>query len=585
MSASDPTVFAATEALPAADAAASQLRTDEQPELADPDLIAEYLDGNAAAYGELVRRHQIALFRLLLGLLADEDLAERACEEVFLVADRRLLELEDRAQFYRWLLGIARVIANELAEQIARDREREPPDAASTPREQLKREVHAVLQRLAPDQRLILVLVELRGAGAEEVAAALGCEIGEVPLMIAEAREAFTDILGSRAEVGMAAASPRAAPAVADIPELGPGDIVAERYRIRARLGAGGMGAVYAAEQIGGGVDVALKTMLPGLITKPSALRRFEREAEAIERVRHENFVRVLDHGRTEQGMPYLVMELLRGESLGDAFDRDGALDPRRALMLTRAVLDGLDHAHRVGVVHRDLKPDNVFLIAPGTDAEQPKILDLGLAKITRPSDDEAREQLTQLTQKGMVFGTPAYMAPEQALGDPVDHRADLYAVTVMLFQMLSGRLPFSASTASALLVQHVSRPAPPLTEFAPKFTVSAELVRLIEVGLAKQRDARFASAQAYLEAVEDVLAGPLPHSGSGPQLPPAAAVGRIAPTERLTATDSESPPSAAQPDPTPAQSVASTRSPWTWVVVGVVLAALTLVIWWLASR
>lgn len=466
--------------------------------LDDAGLIAAYLGGNPAAYGELVRRHQIAIFRLLLGLLANEDLAEEGCEKVFMLAERRLAGLADGNAFYQWLLAIAREVSSKLDERSALD-ETAAPETVD-PRERLKREIHAVLQRLAPDQRLVLVLVELRGASDEDVAAALGCAREEVPDLVTAARAAFAQILGARA-----ATSTRPGEGGGERPALTPrlreGDSVADRYRIKRLIAEGGMGAVYVAERLGDGEEVALKTVLPGLVTDDDSLRRFGREIEAIERIDHENFVQVLDHGRSGE-FPFLVMELLHGRSLAGLLREEESVAPARALALMGGVLRGLVHAHTVGVIHRDLKPENVYVVASVADHERVKVLDLGLAKLVLDADGHSR---TALTERGMVFGTPSYMSPEQALGEEVDARADLYAVAVMLFQLLTGRLPFESMSAAAVLVMHVSSPPPTLAEFAPQLEGSP-LQALLDRGLAKRREDRYADAAEFLAALEEGL-------------------------------------------------------------------------------
>jgi DNA-directed RNA polymerase specialized sigma24 family protein len=466
--------------------------------LDDAGLIAAYLAGNPAAYGELVRRHQIAIFRLLLGLLANEDLAEEGCERVFMLAERRLAGLADGNAFYQWLLAIAREVSSKLDERSALD-ETAAPETVD-PRERLKREIHAVLQRLAPDQRLVLVLVELRGAPDDDVAAAIGCAREEVPDLVAAARAAFAQILGARAAMSTQPGE-RGGEPQALMPRLREGDSVADRYRVKRLIAEGGMGAVHVAERLGDGDEVALKTVLPGLVTDDESLRRFDREIEAIERIDHENFVRVLDHGRWGN-FPFLVMELLHGRSLAALLREEQSVAPPRALALMGGVLRGLVHAHTVGVIHRDLKPENVFVVASVADQEQVKVLDLGLAKLVLDADGHNR---TALTERGMVFGTPSYMSPEQALGEEVDARTDLYAVAVMLFQLLTGRLPFESMSAAAVLVMHVSSPPPTLAEFAPRLADSP-LQALLDRGLAKRREDRYADAAEFLAALEESL-------------------------------------------------------------------------------
>lgn len=479
----------------------------------DAELIDEYLGGNPAAYGEFVRRHQIPLFRLLLGLLADEDLAEEACEQVFLVAERRLAELENRDACYQWLLGIARNVSIKLNERGAFDETRPPESGA--PLDHLKREVHALLQQLPPDLRLVLVLVELRGAPEGDVAAALGCPLGEVPGLIAEARADFAKLLAVRASKssGSFSASTTARERKADTPHLHAGAIVGDRYRIKSSLAAGGMGVVYLAIRLSDGLEVALKTLLPGVVTDETSLRRFDREIEAIERVSHENFVAVLDHGRSDN-MPYLIMEFLRGHPLA-ALVQGTPFEPVRALKLVRGVLCGLAHAHSVGVIHRDLKLDNIFVLDPvEADEIYVKVLDLGLAKLLFDDDSTAN---TMLTERGAIFGTPSYMAPEQALGEEVDLRADLYSIAVILYQLLAGCLPFESANPAALLVMHVSIAPPPVAVKAPHLA-GCGMQLLLDRGLAKARGDRYANAEEFIAEIDRLLAMPLPSPGDEPQ-------------------------------------------------------------------
>ncbi len=483
----------------------------EASELDDAELIDEYLGGNLAAYGEFVRRHQISLFRLLLGLLADEDLAEEACEQVFLVAERRLPELEDRDTCYHWLLGIAREVSIKLNERHAFD-DTTPPETGA-PRDHLKREVHALLQQLAPDLRLVLVLVELRGAPEDDVAAALGCPIEEVPRLIEEARADFAKLLAVRASRSSGSFSVGDRQRRADTPHLHAGAIVGDRYRIKSSLAAGGMGVVYLAVRLSDELEVALKTLLPGVVTDETSLRRFDREIEAIERVSHENFVAVLDHGSSDS-MPYLVMEYLRGRALSALVEEGTAFEPARALRLVRGVLCGLAHAHSVGVIHRDLKLDNIFVLDPvEADDACVKVLDLGLAKLL--FDDESTAN-TMLTERGAIFGTPSYMAPEQALGEEVDLRADLYSIAVILYQLLSGYLPFESENPAALLVMHVSIIPPPVAVRAPHLA-GCGIQLLLDRGLAKLRGDRYASAEEFIAEIDRLLAMPLPSPGDEP--------------------------------------------------------------------
>ena len=287
--------------------------------------------------------------------------------------------------------------------------------------------------------------------------------------------------------------------------------IIDERYRLTSLVGRGGMGSVFLAEHVTIRRPVALKLLSPSLAAIPELARRFEREAAAIGRIDHPNCVTVSDFGRLEGGSLYLVMEYLDGRSLSDAIEAEGRISARRALHIARHVLRGLGHAHQAGVVHRDVKPDNVILVQQDGVPDFAKVLDFGIAHFMdgeRREPKDPGESDDRLTQAGIAFGTPQYMSPEQAVGDPIDPRADLYSTTVMLFEMIAGRTPFVADEKLELLGMHATRPPPRLSETRPDLAITAELDRLVDVGLAKRPVDRFASAEQYIAAIEEVLHG-----------------------------------------------------------------------------
>ena len=286
--------------------------------------------------------------------------------------------------------------------------------------------------------------------------------------------------------------------------------IIDDRYRLTSLVGRGGMGSVFLAEHVTIRRPVALKLLSPSLAAIPELARRFEREAAAIGRIDHPNCVTVSDFGRLEGGSLYLVMEYLDGRSLSDAIEAEGRIAARRALHIARHVLRGLGHAHQAGIVHRDVKPDNVILVQQDGVPDFAKVLDFGIAHFMDAARErkEGDESDDRLTQAGIAFGTPQYMSPEQAVGDPVDPRADLYATTVMLFEMIAGRTPFVADEKLELLGMHATRPPPRLSETRADLYITPELDRLIEVGLAKRPSDRFASAEQYIAAIEEVLHG-----------------------------------------------------------------------------
>jgi eukaryotic-like serine/threonine-protein kinase len=289
-----------------------------------------------------------------------------------------------------------------------------------------------------------------------------------------------------------------------EAPLIDPGTRVG-RYRVVGVLGRGGMGDVLEVED-DAGARFALKAPIqdvPGI----DVTRRFAREANALRLLDHPNLIAAVDVF-AEAGRLYLVMEKVAGEPLTSVLDF-GPLHPRRALVVIRQTLAGVGHAHAQGLIHRDLKPDNLLLVDMG-GWERVKVIDFGIVKLA--SDVAAAFGAEALTSTGVVFGTPRYMAPEQALGRLVDARADLYAIGVILYELLAGRAPFEADEPIALLRMHAKAPPPPLraaTGGAPWCT--PELVALVEGALAKAPDHRFPSAEAMTAAL-DAAFGSLDH-------------------------------------------------------------------------
>jgi eukaryotic-like serine/threonine-protein kinase len=281
------------------------------------------------------------------------------------------------------------------------------------------------------------------------------------------------------------------------------GSVVGERYRIVSRIGVGGMGAVYRAEHTMMRRDLAIKVLLPELGGKEEFARRFEREAESASRLAHPNIIAITDFGRTAEGALFLAMEFLAGESLSSLIAQ-GPMPRERALHIIRQILRGLDHAHAAGVVHRDLKPDNIMLVEREGQADVVKILDFGIAKVTEPTSGGAA-----LTQAGVIFGTPDYLSPEQALGEAVDARADVYAAGVILYEMLAGRRPFESEDKVKIISMHLAHAPPRIRDVSPRVDVPVALEQVVLQALEKSRENRFATAQAFLQALEDSEAPP----------------------------------------------------------------------------
>jgi serine/threonine-protein kinase len=270
------------------------------------------------------------------------------------------------------------------------------------------------------------------------------------------------------------------------------------RYSIESQLGVGGVGAVYRATQVMLGRSVAVKLLLDGL--DPSFRARFEREAKALAGLRHPNIVAINDYG-VDHDTPYLVMELLEGETLAQRLQR-GPLEPEHVLELTQQLLRALAFVHEQGLVHRDLKPGNLFLEQLPDGDERLKLLDFGLAKFMGSPQSSPDEPT--VTRAGHVVGTPAYMAPEQIAGDGADARTDTYSVGVLLFQMLTGRVPFVGEPVEQLKA-HLVTVAPTLEQVCPGLRPQPALSEFVARALNKPRDARFQSAADMLEALESV--------------------------------------------------------------------------------
>jgi serine/threonine protein kinase len=284
--------------------------------------------------------------------------------------------------------------------------------------------------------------------------------------------------------------------------------LVGGKYRIEERIGQGGMGTVYRAVQSGLNRDVAVKILKRELNVDRDTVARFHREANAMSLLNHPNTVRVYDFGQTDDGLLYLVMELLRGELITQRLTREGALDVLEALRFTQQILRSLSEAHTKSLVHRDLKPDNIFVAnAEGHQTTVIKVLDFGIAKVVAP--DKRVDQFE--TQAGTVFGTPRYMSPEQAQGGQLDGRSDLYSVGTLLYQMLTGRAPFVDDDAVVVMAKHIREMPDAPRKAAPDRPIPASLEAVVMRALAKEPAARFQEAtefEAALDAcVPDVLA------------------------------------------------------------------------------
>ena len=268
-----------------------------------------------------------------------------------------------------------------------------------------------------------------------------------------------------------------------------------------ARLGAGGVGVVYQGRQVQLDRLVAIKVLQQSAAASPEWRRRFEREARVLSTLAHPNVVTITDFG-IDGDVSYLVMELLQGKTLADLIN-EGPVSPARALDIVGQTLRGLAFAHRQGIAHRDLKPANIFLQALPDHADHVRLLDFGTAKFLEGAN--APSPAENLSRVGAVFGTPSYMAPEQARAERVDGRADIYAAGAILFQLLAGRLPYVADTPEGLMEAHVSEPVPSLAAVRPDLSIARLVQPVIERAMAKKPASRYPQAQWMLSALEAI--------------------------------------------------------------------------------
>jgi serine/threonine protein kinase len=277
--------------------------------------------------------------------------------------------------------------------------------------------------------------------------------------------------------------------------EYASGDVIGGKYGLVRLLGEGGMGSVWVAENMSLKANVALK-LIRADVAESSANERFLSEARLAARLQHAAIVRVFDFGKTEQDEPFIVMELLEGETLGQRLGRLGAIDPMELCQILLPIIDALHSAHGHGVIHRDLKPDNVFVAKTDGGGVQPKLLDFGIAKLR----GESAFHTTKLTQAGTLIGSPDYMSPEQARGETdLDPRSDVWALCVLAYECLVGKPPFHGDNYNALLWAIIHDEPVPITVFQAG---DAELWRILKTGFAKDRNVRWESARKLGEAL-----------------------------------------------------------------------------------
>jgi serine/threonine-protein kinase len=287
----------------------------------------------------------------------------------------------------------------------------------------------------------------------------------------------------------------------ADAAPLVAGEVLENKYRISKMLGGGAMGIVYEAYHLRLEKSVAIKVLRPELARLEDLRDRFEAEARAAAAIGHPNIVTVTDMGQAPTGALYFVMDRLRGETLGERLEKQGKLEVNAAVRIVIEVLSGLEAAHELRLVHRDLKPDNIFLARPPGGRGMAKILDFGIAKALASVGRRNKG-----THVGTTVGTPMYMAPEQAMADPdIDARADLYSIGVILYQSLAGRLPFEGNNAVDVLAAVMTETPPSLGSLCPD--APFELVQLVEMAMSRERDRRPATAAEFITRLQESVA------------------------------------------------------------------------------
>jgi serine/threonine protein kinase len=282
-------------------------------------------------------------------------------------------------------------------------------------------------------------------------------------------------------------------------------DILDGQFQVLQKIGSGGMGAVYKALQPAMNRMVGVKILHPKLANRKDLVSRFRREARAMSHLNHPNTTKVFLYGELDDGSLYIVMEFLEGKNLNQTVRSEGPFPVARALPILIQVCGALDEAHKAGIIHRDMKPENIFVCQQQGMRDYPKVLDFGLAKVT---EREMRPGSLILTQEGMVFGTPEFMSPEQAQGKVLTPGSDIYSLAVILYEVLTGKLPFDSKSPMEYIQHHVTAKPIPLSQRVPGKTFPPLLEQVMDRALAKRPEDRFASAADFAAAMSAVLAG-----------------------------------------------------------------------------
>jgi serine/threonine protein kinase len=373
-----------------------------------------------------------------------------------------------------------------------------------------------------------------------------------------------------------------------DVTAWSPGTLVRGKYRIISKVGQGGMGAVYKALHVAFDESRALKVISRELMTDELFVKRFKHEAVITRKLQHPNAVRVDDIDEAEDGRPFIVMEYIEGQSLKKLIQEHGALPVPRVCSIVKQVAAALEAAHGLGLVHRDIKPDNIVLIeAP--EGEQAKVLDFGIAKLKEGRKGDTAGMT--LTGTGVVIGTPQYMSPEQAMGkrgDQLDGRSDLYSLGVVMYQMLTGDLPFKADTTMEMLLAHLQKPPTPFHVLRPELQIGEAVASLVMKTLEKDRELRPATARAFIQEIERVESAR--EQGTGTPTAPTHAVETTPPQAPAVAPPPPAPVArpapSPQPYPVPSPPRPEAGSRWgIWASIAILAVGLGGGAWYFATR
>ncbi len=289
------------------------------------------------------------------------------------------------------------------------------------------------------------------------------------------------------------------------------GSVIADKFRIERKLGEGGMGAVYLAEHIKMHRPCAIKVLTKALTHNPDAVARFNREAANAAQISHQHVCAIYDFGESADGLIFLVMEYIEGETLSSLLTREGRLSPPRAATILAQAADALQAAHDLGIVHRDLKPDNVMLTQGRDGADHVKVVDFGIAKAMGGGEEGQK-----VTKTGLVIGTPEYMSPEQLSGDVLDGRSDVYSLALVFYRAITGRLPFEADTAQEVLIKRLTDEPISLHDAAPDLDFPSQLQDVLDRALQRMPGDRYPTAAEFSRDVLAAVQG-MARSGTGP--------------------------------------------------------------------